>query len=77
MLFGGFRLTHPNYIPKTIQPPGIDPKTALVDPPGAVFHSVLMLITLGTLVGTSFVSGGKVQVWMVTVSVLLLDYVSR
>lgn len=42
------------------------PRTALLDPNGAIFHSALMAVTLIVLVGTSFVSGGKVEVWMVT-----------
>lgn len=52
------------YIPDQLLPPDIDPRSALVDPSGAIFHSSLLLITLGTLVGTSFVKG--VEVWMVT-----------
>ncbi|BGP17617.1 hypothetical protein JCM10213_001268 [Rhodosporidiobolus nylandii] len=54
------------YIPKQLLPPDVDPRSALVDPAGAIFHSSLLLVTLGTLVGTSFVNGGKVEVWMVT-----------
>ncbi|GAA5982506.1 hypothetical protein JCM11641_006138 [Rhodosporidiobolus odoratus] len=54
------------YIPKSLLPPDVDPRTALVDPSGAIFHASLLLITLAVLVGTSFVEGGKVEVWMVT-----------
>lgn len=54
------------YIPAQLLPPDVDPRSALVDPNGAVFHASLMLITLGTLVGTSFVGHDLVQVWMVT-----------
>ncbi|TNY24321.1 hypothetical protein DMC30DRAFT_358620 [Rhodotorula diobovata] len=53
------------YIPSRLLPPDVDPRSALVDPPGAVFHASLMLVTLGTLVGTSFLHD-RVQVWMVT-----------
>ncbi|GAA6028778.1 hypothetical protein JCM8097_007390 [Rhodosporidiobolus ruineniae] len=54
------------YIPKALLPPDVDPRTALLDPAGAIFHTSLLLIALATLVGTSFVKGGKVEVWMVT-----------
>ncbi|KAL8277058.1 hypothetical protein RQP46_010592 [Phenoliferia psychrophenolica] len=54
------------YIPAQILPPDINPRSALLDPRGAVFHATLMLTTLAILVGTSFVPGGKVEVWMVT-----------
>ncbi|GAA5912551.1 hypothetical protein JCM8208_001989 [Rhodotorula glutinis] len=54
------------YIPAQLLPPDVDPRSALVDPHGAVFHATLMLVTLGTLVGTSFVGHDLVQVWMVT-----------
>ncbi|KPV74497.1 uncharacterized protein RHOBADRAFT_44986 [Rhodotorula graminis WP1] len=54
------------YIPAQLLPPDVDPRSALVDPRGAVFHATLMLVTLGTLVGTSFVGHDLVQVWMVT-----------
>ncbi|GAA6011781.1 hypothetical protein JCM10207_004242 [Rhodosporidiobolus poonsookiae] len=54
------------YIPKQLLPPDVDPRSALIDPAGAIFHSSLLLVTLATLVGTSFVKGGKVEVWMVT-----------
>lgn len=52
-------------IPKNFEAPDVDARSALVDPRGAVFHTTLLLTTLATLVGTSFVPGG-VGVWMVT-----------
>lgn len=52
------------YIPSELHPPDVAPRSALLDPEGAIFHSALMLATLFTLVGTSFVS--SVEVWMVT-----------
>ncbi|GAA96901.1 uncharacterized protein L969DRAFT_96793 [Mixia osmundae IAM 14324] len=60
------------YIPKRILPPDVSPRDALLDPRGAAFYTILMLVTLATLVGTSFVSDGKVQVWMVTAPAGLL-----
>ncbi|GAA5825181.1 hypothetical protein JCM11251_006132 [Rhodosporidiobolus azoricus] len=54
------------HIPKQLLPPDIDPLSALIDPAGAIFHTSLLLITLAVLVGTSFVEGHKVEVWMVT-----------
>ena len=51
-------------IPHRFDKPDVRPRDALVDPFGAIFHSVLMLITLGVLVGSSFIGG--VEVWMVT-----------
>ncbi|GAA5911579.1 hypothetical protein JCM5296_005253 [Sporobolomyces johnsonii] len=56
----------PRYIPSQLLPPDVDPRSALLDPQGAIFHSTLLLVTLATLVGTSFVKDGKVGVWMVT-----------
>ncbi|CEQ41207.1 SPOSA6832_02886, partial [Sporobolomyces salmonicolor] len=56
----------PRYIPSQLLPPDIDPRSALLDPHGAIFHTTLLLVTLATLVGTSFVKDGKVGVWMVT-----------
>lgn len=52
------------YIPARLLPPDVDPRSALIDPSGAIFHASLLLITLCTLVGTSFVK--NVEVWMVT-----------
>lgn len=75
LLFFGFsnqKITHRidktaegQLIPRTFVKPDVNPKEALVDPQGAVFHTTLLLVTLGVLVGTSFVPGG-VEVWMVT-----------
>ncbi|GAA5836006.1 hypothetical protein JCM5353_002212 [Sporobolomyces roseus] len=56
----------PRYIPSQLLPPDIDPRSALLDKNGAIFHTTLLLVTLATLVGTSFVKHGKVEVWMVT-----------
>ncbi|GAA6059980.1 hypothetical protein JCM10212_001329 [Sporobolomyces blumeae] len=56
----------PRFIPKQLLPPDNDPRTALLDKDGAIFHTSLLLVTLATLVGTSFVKGGRVEVWMVT-----------
>lgn len=53
-------------IPKNFVKPDVDPREALVDPQGAIFHSVLLLVTLGVLVGTSFTEG--VHVWAVTLA---------
>ncbi|KAM0746296.1 hypothetical protein T439DRAFT_360610 [Meredithblackwellia eburnea MCA 4105] len=54
------------YIPPQLLPPEVDPRSALIDPKGAYFHTGLMGVTLALIVGTSFVPGGKVHVWMVT-----------
>lgn len=71
LAFKTTRITHTldktaqsEFIPRSFIKPDVDPKSALVDPQGAVFHSVLMLVTLGVLVGSSFIGG--VHVWMVT-----------
>ena len=53
-------------VPKKIVPLKEDPRSKLRDPRGAIFFSCLMLVTLAVLVGTTFVPGGAVQVWMVT-----------
>ncbi|KAE9986613.1 hypothetical protein EG328_005222 [Venturia inaequalis] len=53
-------------IPKTITPLTEDPWTKLRNRRGAIFFSSLMAVTLTVLVGTTFVPGGAVQVWMVT-----------
>ncbi|GAA5860932.1 hypothetical protein JCM3774_003192 [Rhodotorula dairenensis] len=60
------------YIPEQLLPPDVDPRSALVDPQGAIFHATLLLVTLGTLVGTSFVSG--VEVWMITMPAGILAF---
>ena len=53
-------------IPRKIVPLQDDPWSKLRDPTGAVFFSVLMVVTVCVLVGTSFVPGHVVEVWMVT-----------
>lgn len=53
-------------IPRNFVKPDVNPREALVDAQGAVFHSVLLLVTLGVLVGTSFTEG--VHVWAVTLA---------
>ncbi|OCT47428.1 arsenical pump membrane protein [Cladophialophora carrionii] len=53
-------------IPRTLTPLTDDPWSKLRDKTGAVFLSALMLITVAVLVGTSFVPGHAVEVWMVT-----------
>ncbi|KAK9896090.1 hypothetical protein P389DRAFT_74444 [Cystobasidium minutum MCA 4210] len=53
-------------IPKEFVKPDVDPREALVDPQGAIYHSLLLLVTLGVLVGTSFTEG--VHVWAVTLA---------
>ncbi|KAJ9604040.1 hypothetical protein H2200_011563 [Cladophialophora chaetospira] len=53
-------------IPKTLIPLTDDPWSKLRDKTGACFLSVLMLVTVSVLVGTSFVPGHAVEVWMVT-----------
>ncbi|KAF8271028.1 hypothetical protein EI94DRAFT_1770556 [Lactarius quietus] len=53
---------------------GVDrPSTALIDKPGAVFGSILLLMTLGALVGTSTIG---VPVWQVAVpaAVMMLSH---
>lgn len=57
---------HPVYIPAELVPPDVAPRSALLDPTGAIFHSSLMGLTLALLVGSSFIPGDRVQVWMVT-----------
>lgn len=56
------------FIPKTLRPPKVDPRTALVDPWGGVFGASLFIITIVMLVGLS--AGGKLEgvegVWTVT-----------
>ncbi|EXJ79057.1 hypothetical protein A1O3_08558 [Capronia epimyces CBS 606.96] len=53
-------------IPKTLTPLTDNPWRKLRDRPGAIALSLLMLITVAVLVGTSFVPNQAVQVWMVT-----------
>lgn len=53
-----------NKIPKVITPVILDPRAALTAPWSAVYFSVLLILTIAVLVGTSF--AGNVHVWMVT-----------
>ena len=48
------------YIPQSIIPPDVDPRSALVDPFGAIFGSIVMAVTLIVLIATSVVGGVKV-----------------
>ncbi|EJT96931.1 hypothetical protein DACRYDRAFT_97372 [Dacryopinax primogenitus] len=59
------------YIPRTVNQPDIDPRVALIDKPGAIFGSGLLVTTLAVLVGTS-AAGLSVSVWQVTVPAGLL-----
>ncbi|KAH9042799.1 hypothetical protein EDB85DRAFT_1917085 [Lactarius pseudohatsudake] len=73
----------PGLIPTSIELPsnavggdrvGVDrPSTALIDKPGAVFGSILLLVTLGVLVGTSTIG---VPVWQVAApaAVMMLSH---
>lgn len=54
------------FIPKKLSMPDVNPRDALLDPRGAVFHASLMLVTLAVLIGTTFVPNEAVEVWMVT-----------
>ncbi|EXJ67067.1 uncharacterized protein A1O5_09713 [Cladophialophora psammophila CBS 110553] len=67
-------------IPKTLTPLTDDPWSKLRDRTGAFFLSALMLVTVSVLVGTSFVPGQAVEVWMVTapagVSALLFNIIN-
>lgn len=53
------------FIPPTIIRPDVDARAALVDRNGAIFGTLVMAATLGTLVGTSVT--GSVKVYMVAV----------
>ena len=53
-------------IPKQLTMPDVNPREALLDPTGAFFHALLMLVTLAVLIGTTFVPDEAVEVWMVT-----------
>lgn len=53
-------------LPRKFIKPDVDPRSALVDPQGAIFHATLLLTTLAVLVGTSFAHG--VHVWAVTLA---------
>lgn len=61
-----FKQKFPKSLPKDLQPPQENPKEALLHPKRAIFLFTLFIVTIGVLVGTSFVPGGKVEVWMVT-----------
>jgi Na+/H+ antiporter NhaD/arsenite permease-like protein len=63
-----------NKIPKTLTPLEDDPWLKLRDKPGAIVLSILMLVTVSVLVGTSFVPGHAVQVWMVTMPAGVLAF---
>ncbi|CAF9932207.1 MAG: hypothetical protein GOMPHAMPRED_006516 [Gomphillus americanus] len=63
-----------NKIPKTLTPVQDNPWDKLRDRPGAAFFSVLMVITVAVLVGTSFVPGHSVDVWMVTAPAGILAF---
>ena len=63
-----------NKIPKTIVPLQDNPWSKVRDPAGAVFFSVLMVVTVAVLVGTSFVRGALVEVWMVTAPAGILAF---
>ncbi|KAK4704968.1 hypothetical protein P7C70_g1252, partial [Phenoliferia sp. Uapishka_3] len=68
--------SHPRqaFIPSKLLPPDVDSRSALLDKNGAIFHASLLIVTLAVLVGTSFVPGGKVEVWMVTAAGGLLGF---
>ncbi|KAK4045966.1 hypothetical protein OIV83_006477 [Microbotryomycetes sp. JL201] len=66
-----FNKTGQQYIPKHLLPPDVSPRSALLDPAGALFHSGLMAVTLGLLVGTSFL---RVEVWMITLPAGVLAF---
>ncbi len=72
LLWGVFR--EEGLIPKELDPPDVDPRTALIDPHGAVFGSILLGITLAALVGLS--AGGLLTgvegVWTVTAPAAIL-----
>lgn len=61
-------------IPRTLVPLKDDPWSKLRDPLGAIFFSVLMVVTVSVLVGTSFVPGHVVEVWMVTAPAGILAF---
>lgn len=61
-------------IPKTITPLTEDPWTKLRNRRGAIFFSSLMAVTLAVLIGTTFVPGGAVEVWMVTAPAGILAF---
>lgn len=68
-----FTLFHKR-IPKTLTPLDVNPWSKLRDRTGAIFLSVLMVVTVAVLVGTSFVPGHAVEVWMVTAPAGILAF---
>ncbi|KAG8952758.1 hypothetical protein FRC04_003681 [Tulasnella sp. 424] len=61
-------------IPKVIEAQDLpEPSSALVDPMGAKFGTVLLLLTLAALLATS-AAGAHAQVWMITVPAALLMF---
>lgn len=63
-----------NRIPQKLTPMQVDPWSKLRDRTGAIFLSVLMVVTVSVLVGTSFVPGHAVEVWMVTAPAGILAF---
>lgn len=63
-----------NRIPKTLTPLTDDPWSKLRDRVGAIFLSLLLLVTVAVLVGTSFVPNHAVEVWMVTAPAGILGF---
>lgn len=61
-------------IPRTLEPLQDNPWSKLRDPVGAIFFSTLMVVTVSVLVGTSFVPGHAVEVWMVTAPAGILAF---
>ena len=68
LVWGVFRDKEDQLIPRRLETPDVDPKTALIDKNGAIFGSVLLGVTLALLVGLS--AGGLLHgvqgVWTVT-----------
>ncbi|KAG9045028.1 hypothetical protein FS837_007162 [Tulasnella sp. UAMH 9824] len=63
---------NPDLIPKLIEAHDLpEPSSALVDPTGAKFGAVLLLLTLAALLATS-AAGVHAQVWMITVPAALI-----
>ncbi|WWC85208.1 uncharacterized protein L201_000067 [Kwoniella dendrophila CBS 6074] len=61
-------------IPKTIYPPNINPKEALIDPFGAIYNSSIFIIAIIALIGLSagHLLEGTEGVWTVTLPAALL-----
>jgi hypothetical protein len=72
LVWGVFR--GEEYIPKRLETPDVDPRSALIDRSGAIFGSTLLGITLALLVGLS--AGGLLHgvegVWTVTAPAALI-----